>query len=44
MNKFKVIKKLNHNVVMCFDENNKEVILFGKGIGFEINPNEYINI
>ena len=29
---------------MCFDENNKEVILFGKGIGFEINPNEYINI
>lgn len=30
----KAIKKINNNVAICVDSNNKELIAFGKGIGF----------
>jgi transcriptional antiterminator len=32
----KVIKKININVALCVDNNKKELIAFGKGIGFPI--------
>ena len=34
----KVIKNINNNVSLCLDSNNKEVIAFGKGIGFNKPP------
>lgn len=34
----KVIKKINNNVALCLDNNNHEVIAFGKGIGFPEMP------
>ncbi len=33
-----VIKKINNNVVLCVDSNGKELIAFGKGIGFPAIP------
>ena len=30
----KVIKKINNNVVICLDHNNRELVAFGRGIGF----------
>lgn len=36
----KVIKKINNNVAICKDGNNKELIAFGKGIGFLQMPYE----
>ncbi len=36
----KVIKKINNNVAICLDSNNKELIAFGKGIGFPKMPYE----
>jgi Transcriptional antiterminator len=36
----KVIKKINNNVAICVDSNNKELIAFGKGIGFPAMPYE----
>ncbi|GLC90467.1 PRD domain-containing protein [Lysinibacillus piscis] len=36
----KVIKKINNNVAICMDSNNKELIAFGKGIGFPPMPYE----
>lgn len=44
MNRLKIIKVLNHNVVHCFDENrNKEVMTFGKGIGFQKKQDSYVD-
>lgn len=34
----KVIKKINNNVAICLDNNNHELIAFGKGIGFPKTP------
>ncbi|EOS61711.1 hypothetical protein C815_00491 [Firmicutes bacterium M10-2] len=34
----KIIKKINNNVAIGLDRNEKEVIVFGKGIGFEKMP------
>ncbi len=34
VSKYFIVKILNHNVVMAKDEDNREVIVFGKGIGF----------
>ncbi|SER93711.1 transcriptional antiterminator, BglG family [Gracilibacillus ureilyticus] len=34
----RVIKKINNNVAICRDSNNKELIAFGKGIGFPVIP------
>ncbi|MET3559035.1 beta-glucoside operon transcriptional antiterminator [Streptococcus rupicaprae] len=36
----KVIKKINNNVAECIDNNGKELIAFGKGIGFPKTPYE----
>lgn len=36
----KVLKKINNNVALGVDGNNREVIIFGKGIGFEKMPYE----
>lgn len=36
----KVIKKINNNVALCVDNNKKELIAFGKGIGFPNMPYE----
>jgi beta-glucoside operon transcriptional antiterminator len=36
----KVIKNINNNVAVCQDANGKELIAFGKGIGFKVAPYE----
>lgn len=36
----KVIRNINNNVAVCLDDNDREVIAFGKGIGFNKVPNE----
>lgn len=40
----KVIKKINNNVAMCLDNNNHELIAFGKGIGFPKIPYELTDL
>lgn len=35
-----VIKKINNNVALCLDNNNRELVAFGKGIGFKPMPYE----
>ena len=40
----KVIKKINNNVAVCLDNNNNELIAFGKGIGFQKVPYELTDI
>ncbi|ETT32862.1 MULTISPECIES: PRD domain-containing protein [unclassified Paenibacillus] len=40
----KVIKKINNNVALCLDGNNKELIAFGKGIGFPEMPYEITDL
>lgn len=39
-----VIKKINNNVVICLDNNNHELIAFGRGIGFPPTPYELNDI
>ncbi|MCR4856175.1 MAG: PRD domain-containing protein [Erysipelotrichaceae bacterium] len=36
----KAIKNLNNNTAICLDYNGREVVAFGKGIGFNKTPNE----
>ena len=36
----KVIRNINNNVAVCLDDNDHEVIAFGKGIGFQKAPYE----
>lgn len=36
----RVIKKINNNVALCIDDNDNELIAFGKGIGFLTPPYE----
>lgn len=38
--KMKVIKNINNNVSLCIDSQNREVVAFGKGIGFARPPYE----
>lgn len=40
----KVIKKINNNVAVGLDNNNNELIAFGKGIGFQKVPYELTDI
>ena len=40
----KVIKKINNNVVICEDDNKKELIAFGKGLGFPAAPYEITDL
>lgn len=39
-----VVKKINNNVAMCMDGNHKELIAFGKGIGFPEMPYEITDL
>lgn len=36
----KVVKCINNNVAICLDDDNKELVAFGKGIGFKKPPFE----
>lgn len=36
----RVVKKVNNNVAVCIDSNGKELIAFGRGIGFPKTPYE----
>jgi beta-glucoside operon transcriptional antiterminator len=40
----RAIKKINNNVAICTDSNNKELIAFGKGIGFPSMPYEITDL
>lgn len=40
----KVIKKINNNVALCIDNNDRELIAFGNGIGFKKIPYELNNM
>lgn len=40
----KAIRKINNNVAICTDNNNKELIAFGKGIGFPKMPYEITDL
>lgn len=40
----RVIKKINNNVAICLDNNKRELIAFGKGIGFPEMPYELSNL
>ncbi|MDF9823970.1 beta-glucoside operon transcriptional antiterminator [Breznakia sp. PF5-3] len=40
----KAIRKINNNVAVCLDKNNKELIAFGKGIGFPSMPYEITDL
>lgn len=39
-----VVKKINNNVAVCKDGNNRELIAFGKGIGFPATPYELTDL
>lgn len=36
----KVVKCINNNVAICLDDDNNELVAFGKGIGFKKPPFE----
>lgn len=40
----RVIKKINNNVAECIDNNGKELIAFGRGIGFPKTPYELADL
>ncbi|MDO4174680.1 MAG: PRD domain-containing protein [Eubacteriales bacterium] len=39
-----VLKKINNNVAVCKDGNQRELIAFGKGIGFQATPYELTDL
>lgn len=39
-----VLKKINNNVAVCKDSNQRELIAFGKGIGFPPTPYELTDL
>ena len=40
----RAIKKINNNVAICLDSKNKELVAFGKGIGFPTMPYEITDL
>ena len=36
----RVLRTINNNVVICLDNNENEVVAFGKGIGFKKKNND----
>ena len=36
----KVLKNINNNVSICVDGNNRQVVVFGKGVGFIKPPSD----
>ena len=39
-----VIKRINNNVAVCLDQNNDELVAFGKGIGYPKTPYELTDL
>lgn len=39
----KILRVINNNVVSAFDDDKREVVVVGKGIGFQKKPNDLIN-
>ncbi|MBM6842114.1 hypothetical protein H6A03_11405 [[Clostridium] spiroforme] len=39
----RVLRTINNNIVICLDNNNNEIVAFGKGIGFSKKPNEKLD-
>ncbi len=37
-----IVKKINNNVALAVDDSQREVVVFGKGIGFRTMPYEYM--
>ena len=40
----RAIKKINNNVAICIDNNQDELVAFGKGIGFPAMPYEITDL
>lgn len=40
----RVLRTINNNVVICLDNNENEVVAFGKGIGFKKKNNDIIEL
>ena len=38
----RVIKTLNNSLILCLDKQGKEVILMGKGIGFQLKKGDLV--
>ena len=38
-----VLKAINNNVVSCLDEHGKELVVMGKGLGFQAKPGDPLN-
>ena len=38
----KICKVFNNNVVSSFDEQDREIMVLGKGVGFQKKPNDLI--
>ena len=39
----KVLKAINNNVVSCLDDNGKELVVMGRGLGFQAKPGSVLN-
>lgn len=39
----KIQKVINNNVVSAFDENEREIVIMGRGIGFKVRPNDTVD-
>lgn len=39
-----VIKSLNNNAILCTDDNGRELVAFGKGLGFKKQPYELMDL
>lgn len=42
VNLMRVIKTLNNSLILCLDKQGKEVILMGKGIGFQLKKGDLV--
>ena len=40
---FEFVKSLNNNIVLAYDENHNEVVLFGTGIGFNRKKGDMVS-
>lgn len=39
----RIVKAINNNVISAKDENGRELVLMGKGIGFKVKENDWVN-
>lgn len=40
----KVLKSINNNVVSCLDENGRELVAMGRGLGFAVRSGDELDI